>query len=65
LIKPGKHLKIDDPRIPKRPLPAYILFVKERYTSGDFKGISPVEAAKILAQEYKALSESERKVRFI
>ncbi|OBT75240.1 hypothetical protein VF21_05659 [Pseudogymnoascus sp. 05NY08] len=62
LIKQGKHLKIDDPRIPKRPLPAYIHFVKERYTSGDFKGLSPVEAAKILAQEYKALSESEKKL---
>ncbi|KFZ13668.1 hypothetical protein V502_06492 [Pseudogymnoascus sp. VKM F-4520 (FW-2644)] len=60
LIRPGKHLKIDDPRIPKRPLTAYILFVKERYTSGDFKGISSVEAAKILTQEYKALSESEK-----
>ncbi|KFY73653.1 hypothetical protein V499_06275 [Pseudogymnoascus sp. VKM F-103] len=62
LIRPGKHLKIDDPRIPKRPLPAYILFVKERYASGDFKGISPVEAAKVLAQEFKALSESEKKL---
>ncbi|KAL5349437.1 hypothetical protein ACLOAV_005729 [Pseudogymnoascus australis] len=61
LIKPGKHLKIDDPRIPKRPLSSYILFVKERYTSGDFKGISSVEAAKILTQEYKALSDSEKK----
>ncbi|ELR02908.1 hypothetical protein VC83_02664 [Pseudogymnoascus destructans] len=62
LIKQGKHLKIDDPRIPKRPLPAYIHFVKERYASGDFKGISPVEAAKVLTQEYKALSESEKKL---
>ncbi|KFY13404.1 hypothetical protein V491_06410 [Pseudogymnoascus sp. VKM F-3775] len=62
LIRPGKHLKIDDPRIPKRPSSAYILFVKERYTSGDFKGISSVEAAKILTQEYKALSESEKKL---
>ncbi|KFY10759.1 hypothetical protein V492_04862 [Pseudogymnoascus sp. VKM F-4246] len=61
LIRSGKHLKIDDPRIPKRPLTAYILFVKERYTSGDFKGISSMEAAKILTQEYKGLSESEKK----
>ncbi|KFY40848.1 hypothetical protein V495_05229 [Pseudogymnoascus sp. VKM F-4514 (FW-929)] len=62
LIKPGKHLKIDDPRIPKRPLSSYILFVKERYNSGDFKGINSVEAARILAQEFKGLSESEKKL---
>ncbi|OBT60370.1 hypothetical protein VE03_10182, partial [Pseudogymnoascus sp. 23342-1-I1] len=61
LIRARKHLQIDDPRIPKRPLSSYIFFVKERYTSGDFKGISPVETTKILAQEYKALSESEKK----
>ncbi|KFY26641.1 hypothetical protein V493_03972 [Pseudogymnoascus sp. VKM F-4281 (FW-2241)] len=62
LIRSGKQLKIDDPRIPKRPSSSYILFVKERYTSGDFKGIPSTEAAKLLAQEYKALSESEKKL---
>lgn len=65
MIKPGKHLKIDDPRIPKRPLSSYILFVKERYNSGDFKGINSVEAARILAQEFKGLSDSEKKVGYM
>jgi hypothetical protein len=55
-------LKIDDPRIPKRPLSPYIIFVKERYASGDFKGIVAPEAVKILSQEYNALSQTEKKV---
>ncbi|KUJ20616.1 uncharacterized protein LY89DRAFT_666276 [Mollisia scopiformis] len=58
-----KHLAtIVDSRQPKRPANARAMFVKDRYDSGDFKGIKFAEASKLVQSEWSALSPSERKV---
>lgn len=49
--------------MPKRNLSAYLLFSAARQDSGDFKHISVPERAKLIGQEWKALSEDEREVR--
>jgi len=41
---------------------AYIFFSKDRFDSGDFKGLKAPEAAKLAGREWKALSASEKKV---
>ncbi|KAL1624003.1 hypothetical protein SLS56_007985 [Neofusicoccum ribis] len=53
----SKH-QIQDPRVVRQPAPAYIQFYTERYASGDFKNMSPPEAAKLVGQEWSALSPS-------
>ena len=58
------YLPIADDRAPKRAAGAYIIFVKERFATGDFKGISNVEAVKLIASEWKQLSDAEKKVCF-
>lgn len=55
--------KIKDERQPKRPTTAYIIFSTERRASGDFKNISLAETAKLVTQEWKALSPADTKVR--
>jgi hypothetical protein len=52
---------IDDRRV--RPPNAYNIFFIERYATGDMKGIKVTEAAKLIASEWKVLSEAEKKVR--
>jgi hypothetical protein len=55
------HLQpIRDERIPKQPANPRFLFLKDRVGSGDFKGIHMIEAAKLIAEEYKALSAAEK-----
>ncbi|KAK4547444.1 hypothetical protein LTR36_001100 [Oleoguttula mirabilis] len=51
---------IRDGRIAKRPLTPYLQFNVNRQASGDFKNIALPERSKLLAQEWKALSESEK-----
>lgn len=58
----GYVVKIKDERLVKRPRNAYTFFVKERYTSGDFKGIKVPEATSLITREYKGLTDSEKKV---
>jgi hypothetical protein len=60
---PKHTLKLVDDRHVKRPSTAYVVFFKERHLSGDFKGIAPQEATKLVASEWKALSAGEKKVR--
>ncbi|CAG8950527.1 hypothetical protein HYFRA_00002734 [Hymenoscyphus fraxineus] len=55
------HLLITDSRAPKRPQSVYALFTKQRWASGDFKGVPIIEATKQLSSEYRALSEAEKK----
>jgi hypothetical protein len=70
--KPDNHVRIpsvlctplQDDRLPKRPLPPYTFFFRERITSGDFKNIPITQSAKLVSAEWKALTESEKKVRF-
>jgi len=48
--------------VPKKGLTPYILFSSSRQVSGDFNNIRAVERAKLLGQEWKALSEDEKAV---
>ena len=57
-----KYSSIEDPRFPKKPLNARAVFTKERWATGDMKGISLVDAAKTINEEWKALSAAEKKV---
>ncbi|TVY13865.1 Non-histone chromosomal protein 6 [Lachnellula arida] len=62
--KLGKHYAyplITDSRIPKRALSPYMFFIKDRFASGDFKGISVVEASRLIAAEWKSLPAGQRK----
>lgn len=59
-----KWNQIQDERAVKRPLTPYIQFSVDRHASGDFRNIGIGERAKLIGQEWKALSESEKKVRF-
>jgi hypothetical protein len=60
----SKHLsQIKDDRLPKRPATAYNLFISERHSSGDFKGIDNLESFKLMAAEWKALNAAEKEVR--
>jgi outer membrane biosynthesis protein TonB len=54
--------KLIDARRGKRPTGPYLAFLKERYATGDMKGISVIEATRIIAAEWKALGASEKKV---
>jgi hypothetical protein len=60
----GKYTPIEDPRIPKRPRGALAVFTKERWASGDLKGIPLVVATKSLKNEWSTLSAAEKKVIF-
>lgn len=63
-VKKGsrKFAQIADDRLVKRPQTAYNLFFKERATSGDMGGIKVPEMARLIADEFKALSVGEKKV---
>ncbi|CAD6446520.1 a5e783da-a106-442e-aa52-713864d804d1 [Sclerotinia trifoliorum] len=52
---------IKDDRMVKRPMRPMIMFVKERFQSGDFAGIRVTEAMKRIAQEFKELSPAQLK----
>jgi hypothetical protein len=56
-------MKLVDDRQPKRGTNAFAVFAAERHLSGDFKGLAVTEASKLAAEEWKALSEGEKKVR--
>jgi hypothetical protein len=59
----SKWLNIKDERQTARPMSAFLFFVVARHASGDFKGIIPSDRTKLIAQEWKALSEEEKSVR--
>jgi len=62
-----KHSKkwpaIKDERQVKQAVPPYVQFCVSRHASGDFKHIKIPERAKLLSQEWKALSDEEKQVR--
>ena len=58
----SKLAKLKDPREPISIGP-YALFTRERWASGDMKGIEVVQAAKLIGQEWRALSADEKSVR--
>lgn len=61
--KRSKWLPIHDERAVKRPLNRYAQFSTNRHASGDFKNISLAERGRLIAQEWKALSDQEKQVR--
>ena len=60
--KSQKWKKLEDDRSPLLPPGPYFRFARERRESGDFKNIPLTEGAKLIGQEWKALSASEKKV---
>jgi hypothetical protein len=63
-VKKRKYAPIKDDRLVKRPSSSFFQYHKERYNSGDFRGVSTLDASRDIAAEYRALSASERKVCF-
>jgi hypothetical protein len=57
---PAHTAKLHDDRHVKTSVRPYIAFTRARHASGDMKGISVPQAAKLIAKEWKKLSESER-----
>jgi hypothetical protein len=55
--------EIKDDRQPAKPLTGYTMFTVERWQSGDYAGQTAMAASPRLAQEWKSLSASQRKVR--
>lgn len=53
---------IDDDRIPKQPASAYIAYSVQRMATGDFKNILPTDRTKLVAEEWKELDQSEKRV---
>lgn len=53
---------LKDDRQIKRPTSAFFKFSIDRRNSGDFKGISLGESAKLITKEWKETSASEKKV---
>lgn len=53
---------IEDERAVKPAVSAYLQFSTNRHASGDFKNIALPERSKLIAKEWKALSEGEKKV---
>jgi hypothetical protein len=63
--KAGKktlYTHIKDDRLVKMPATQYSLFLKDRYDSGDMKGMTVNEASKLIAREWKDLNAAEKKV---
>ena len=56
------YFHIKDDRLVKQPANAYSLFLKDRFESGDMKGMELAETSKLVAREWKGLNTSERKV---
>lgn len=61
---PAHTGKLPDDRHVKPALSPYVLFSKERWGSGDFKSIKITDATKLIANEWKSLSASEKTVCF-
>lgn len=53
---------IEDERLPKKGLTAYLAFSSARQHSGDFKNIALTDRAKLIAEEWKALDAEEKEV---
>jgi hypothetical protein len=59
---PAHTARLVDERVPKRPASGFSQFVKDRHATGDFKGIKVTDSLKMISEEWKALSASEKKV---
>jgi hypothetical protein len=57
-----KHYHLKDDRAPKRPVTSYSRFVRDRWATGDFKGITLADSSQIINRDWSALSDVARKV---
>lgn len=62
--RPPKFPEITDERVVLRPRNSFIQFALNRMDSGDFKNIHATDRMKLIGQEWKALSEDEKSVRY-
>jgi hypothetical protein len=62
-VSPANLAPLLDERQLVSPVAPYTRFMGERRASDDFRGIGNAEAFKLIAEEFKALSDGERKVR--
>ncbi|KAF2211594.1 hypothetical protein CERZMDRAFT_98475 [Cercospora zeae-maydis SCOH1-5] len=56
----SKWADLSDERRPKRPISPFLIFNIDRQNSGDFANIKIPERAKLISEEWKALSQSEK-----
>ncbi|MCJ1439027.1 hypothetical protein MMC27_008417 [Xylographa pallens] len=56
----SRHLK--DERQVKRPVPAHVLFLKERFDSGDMHGMALPDAARLIMREWRELGDSAKQI---
>ena len=61
-LKSSSFPKLHDERLVTGPRTAYVNFSAQRHRSGDFAGMSITEASKLISAEWRALSESDKKV---
>ena len=54
---------IRDDRLVKKPVFPFGIFVTDRFSTGDMKGMLVTESARLIASEWKALPAAEKKVR--
>ena len=62
---PGRWPRLADERLRATRITPYIRFSTERYASGDFKNIALADRSKLIGNEWKALSASEKQVRYV
>ena len=53
---------IKDDRMPKRHVPSQAIFLKDRFASGDMRGMATQDAFKIILREWKELPVAEKQV---
>ncbi|KAJ5939554.1 hypothetical protein N7466_002688 [Penicillium verhagenii] len=57
----GKRFRsIEDDRLVKRPISAFLWYINERKSSGDLKYMEPHDLARRVAEEWKSLTESDK-----
>ena len=59
---PFQTQRIDDDRLPKRPVSAWVTFLTEKYASGAYNGTKVSESSKSIANEWKAMTAAEKQV---
>lgn len=59
----SKWASIQDDRVPKAPITPFFQFYQERQGSGDFLNIAQTETSKLIAQEWKDMSDASKQVR--
>ena len=60
----GFNNAIQDSRKVKRPVSARLVFLQDRYASGDMSGMGLGDAARLINAEWKALGAGEKQVSF-